>query len=239
MPRPWVIIHCISSVDGRLTTARGQRTRWEDLTPAALNEYYRLSRHLGAQGVLASASTLVVAEQAISGMDVEPGLPSEKPAPILIVPDNRGRINWTLLKRMPWLGRVLVICSEATPSPYLNYLKDEGIQWITAGADRVDMTTAMEVLWKEYRLGLLQCQGGSALNGALLRNGLVDEISLVIAPLAVGGVKTPTLFDAVDLHSVQEITRLRLSHCQGLDGGALWLRYEVLHPEDKNRPAPK
>ena len=230
MPRPWIIIHCITSIDGRLTTARGLRTRWEDVTPLALAEYYRLSRHLGAQGILASATTLFVAEQAIAGMDTRPGLPSDKPSPTLIVPDNRGRINWTLLKRMPWLKRVLVICSQATPEPYLNYLEDEDIKWIVAGENRINLPMAMEILWSQYRMGLIQCQGGSALNGSLLRNGLVDEISLVVAPITVGGMKTPTLFNAVDLHSVQDITRLRLSRCEGLKGGALWLRYEVIRP---------
>jgi 2,5-diamino-6-(ribosylamino)-4(3H)-pyrimidinone 5'-phosphate reductase len=227
MPRPWIIIHCITSVDGRLTTARGLQTRWEEIAPEALREYYRLSHYLGSQGILTSATTLSVAEQSMAGelMASE----ESKPSPVLIVPDNRGRANWTLLKRMPWLKSVIVLCSENTPRSYLTYLEEERIEYVVAGRRRVDLELALETLWGQYRLSLLQCQGGGALNGILLRRGLADELSLVVAPLAVGGTKTPTLFDATDLEDVRSITRLKLSHCQGLTGGALWLRYDVLH----------
>jgi riboflavin biosynthesis pyrimidine reductase len=227
MPRPWIIIHCITSVDGRLTTARGLQTRWEDIAPDALREYYRLSHYLGSQGILTSATTLSVAEQSMAG-DVR-AIEDTMPSPTLIVPDNRGRVNWTLLKRMPWLRSVIVLGSEDTPRSYLSYLEEEGIPYVIAGRRRVDLELALETLWGQYRLSLLQCQGGGALNGILLRRGLADELSLVVAPLAVGGTKTPTLFDATDLDDVRSIARLRLSHCQGLIGGALWLRYEVLH----------
>ena len=227
-----MIIHCILSVDGRLTTARGVRTRWEDVTPEAVEEYYRMSRYLGAQAILISANTLSVAEQAMMGLG-DDAISPERPAPMLIVPDNTGRVNWTLLKRMPWLGSVIVLCSEATPQTYRTYLAEEGIQCVVAGDEDVDLPAALDRLWGEHRLSLIQCQGGGALTGDLLRQGLVDELSLVIAPIAVGGTRTPTLFDAPDLDDVKYITRLRLSSCQGLNGGALWLRYEISQGERK------
>jgi len=231
MLRPWVIIHCILSVDGRLTTARGLQTRWEEIAPEAVTEYYRLSRYLGAQAILISANTLSVAEQALKELRDESR--PEKPAPILIVPDPQGRVNWTLLRRMPWLGQVIVLCAQMTPASFLTYLSEEGLSYIVAGEHNVNMTQALECVWTQYRLNLIQCQGGSALNGELLRNGLADELSLVVAPIAVGGMRTPTLFDAPDLEDVSQITRLRLSSCQGLRSGALWLRYDIEHGESE------
>jgi 2,5-diamino-6-(ribosylamino)-4(3H)-pyrimidinone 5'-phosphate reductase len=231
MLRPWIIIHCILSVDGRLTTARGLRTRWEDVTPDAVGEYYRLSRYLGAQGILISANALDVAEQALKELRDETR--PDRPAPVLIVPDARGRVNWTLLRRMPWLGQVIVLCSETTPPAFLTYLSEEGLSYVVAGPHDVDMPRALEMVWSQHRLNLIQCQGGSALNGELLRHGLADELSLVVAPIAVGGTRTPTLFDAPDLEDVAQITRLRLSSCQGLKGGALWLRYDIDHGDDE------
>jgi 2,5-diamino-6-(ribosylamino)-4(3H)-pyrimidinone 5'-phosphate reductase len=232
MPRPWIIIHCIISVDGRLTTARHLRTRWEEVTPEAVAEYYRLSRYLGAQGILISSNNLPVAEQAIQVLQEDAIQP--RPAPALIVPDSRGRVNWTLMKRMPWLQSVLVLCAESTPASYLSYLSDEGIEYIVAGDKDVDLRAALEEVWLRRRLSLVQCQGGGILTGQLLRHGLADELSLVVAPIAVGGTNTPTLFEAPDLDSVMHITRLRLSHLQGLNGGALWLRYDIAREEGES-----
>ncbi len=230
MPRPWIIVHCLMSVDARLTTARRLETHWEEIAPTAVHEYYRLARHLGVQGILTSASLISLAEHTLAEQDIVASDPRQL-APAVIVPDNRGRINWTLIKRKPWFRSAVALCSKKTPKDYLEYLDEEGIHYIVAGEEHVDLEAALDALWERYRIGMLACLGGAQLTGALLRRGLIDEISVVIAPLAIGGITTPTLFEASDLSSLQQILRLRLSHFMGLEGGAVWLRYEVIPKE--------
>jgi riboflavin biosynthesis pyrimidine reductase len=76
------------------------------------------------------------------------------------------------------------------------------------------------------RIGL---SGGGGINGAFLRAGLIDEISVVVAPLAIGGRQTPTLFDAPDLPSLAGAARLALRRAQPIGEGAVWLHYDITH----------
>ena len=64
----------------------------------------------------------------------------------------------------------------------------------------------------------LLLEGGSIINGAFLRAGAVDELSLVVAPAVAGGDSKPLFFDA-------EITDLVLESAEN-EGGSLVLRYK-------------
>jgi riboflavin biosynthesis pyrimidine reductase len=68
---------------------------------------------------------------------------------------------------------------------------------------------------------------GGRLNGALLRAGLVDEVSLEFFPAIIGGPDTPSLFDAPALQQGEQPARLKLISAQVQADGRLWVRYEV------------
>lgn len=68
------------------------------------------------------------------------------------------------------------------------------------------------------------CTAGGALNGALLRADLIDELHLLVVPTAVGGTVTPALFDGPELAPGQRPTRLRLLFAHVEADGLLWLR---------------
>ena len=62
----------------------------------------------------------------------------------------------------------------------------------------------------------VRVDSGGALNGALLRAGLVDEVSLLVHPRIVGG-DGPRWYGnasphAFDLHSATALAWLRLTH---------------------------
>ena len=69
---------------------------------------------------------------------------------------------------------------------------------------------------------------GSRLNGALLRAGLVDELSLVLLPALIGGTRTPFLFGSPELEADEKPTRLELISAEGESGGRVNLRYRVV-----------
>jgi|GEM_PF-6441392 len=81
---------------------------------------------------------------------------------------------------------------------------------------------------------------GSRLNGALLRAGLVDEISLVFLPAVIGGDSTPTLFRSPDLGPDGWPTLLKLLSVKSEDKGRVYLHYQVLQEEeDEKHPGSK
>lgn len=61
------------------------------------------------------------------------------------------------------------------------------------------LATSMRRLRSDYGIRLLICEGGPTLFGALLREGLVDELFLTIAPKLVGGGRGPTIASGPEL----------------------------------------
>ena len=65
-------------------------------------------------------------------------------------------------------------------------------------------------------------------NGALLRAGLVDEISLAISPVVDGSTGGPIVFNSGDTDlGPAPIERMTLASHTILDGGVVWLRYRL------------
>jgi 2,5-diamino-6-(ribosylamino)-4(3H)-pyrimidinone 5'-phosphate reductase len=68
-------------------------------------------------------------------------------------------------------------------------------------------------------------EGGGGINGSMLRAGLVDEVSLLVAPVADGRVGTPALFDVEGADFAPR--DLVLDAVERRDGGLVWLRYRA------------
>ena len=75
-------------------------------------------------------------------------------------------------------------------------------------------------------------QTGGTLNGLLLREGLLDYVDIVVAPVLIGGKDTATLIDGRSLLDERELSQLgvlKLQECAVLEDSYLRLRYEVIH----------
>ena len=169
-----------------------------------------------------------------------PHLPDRRHfCPLLVIPDSRGRIRtWHYLKSLPYWRHFVALCSENTPKDYLNYLKERHLDCIIAGEDRVDLREALEELNLRYGVKVVRVDAGGTLNGLLLRQGLVSEVSLLIYPSLVGGETPSSIFRAPDLPAVtapqiaagagsEGAISLRLIETERLKGDVMWLRYEI------------
>ena len=144
-----------------------------------------------------------------------------------IAVDSRGRIRWEKREKTFW-GKnwhPLVLVANITPPAYISQLRRKHIPYIVAGTRRVDLWQAMKKLHDELGLRCVASLGGGRLNGALLRAGLVDEVSVVLIPMVVGGERTPTSFDAVELGSNEMPLVLNLVDSKIQKDGSIWLRY--------------
>jgi riboflavin biosynthesis pyrimidine reductase len=123
---------------------------------------------------------------------------------------------------------ILVILTEQVPDSHLAGLRGEGISYIFAGKTDVDLALVLEVIGRELGIKNLLVEGGGGANGAFLRAGLLDEISLVITAAIDGSSGAPTVFNSGDNDlGPAPIERMELTSHQVLEGGALWLRYRL------------
>jgi 2,5-diamino-6-(ribosylamino)-4(3H)-pyrimidinone 5'-phosphate reductase len=228
MKRPRVVLHSLLSLDGKL-----------DGFAVNAGLYYELSARIPHEAVLSGSGTIVAAARQ-AGVDLRAPDAGETRAsanperPILAVVDSGGRLT-----RFDWLHagghwrEVLIFCSRATPAQHLEHLRCRGIPHHVVGEDRVDLSAALDVLGDRHLVTTARIDAGAGLNGALLRAGLVDEISAVVAPFLAGERGGHAMSIA---EGVGQATGLELRSAEPVRSGHLWLRYRVRH---RWRPAEK
>ncbi|WP_168413018.1 RibD family protein [Bacillus salacetis] len=223
MKKPKVIVNVFSSVDGRITTSPDRNVM--EWTAAGIDGdantiTHRLYDDLDCDAMLSGSESLMV--WGSHWVELEKPIYVPKKSKSYIVFDGRGRINWQQTKDL------VVVTREDVPGSYIEQLREKKITYILAGrGNHIDIRLALHHLY-EMGFRTIGLSGGGSINGAFLRAGVIDEISLVLAPLVIGGRTTPTTFDCEDLLSVEGAASLELLQSKPLGNkGAVWLHYRV------------
>jgi 2,5-diamino-6-(ribosylamino)-4(3H)-pyrimidinone 5'-phosphate reductase len=95
---------------------------------------------------------------------------------------------------------------------------------IVAGEERVDLSAALAELASVGEVDRLMVEGGGEIIFSLFAADLVDELTLYVGSLVIGGRDAPTLADGEGF--VEEFPRLDLTEVERIDDGVL-LSYEV------------
>jgi len=224
---PFVVVHNEMSLDARM-----------DVLEVDMDRFYGLARTWKEDCTLAGSETLLTAmpELASASGEVPPGLEDDEgvaaagapaDAPLLAVVDSRGRLpGLARLRSQPYWRDVLALGSARTPATHLDLLEADGVSTITAGDERVDLRQALLLLNELHGVKTVRVDAGGALVGALLRAGLVHEVSVVIEPRLVGGESHHWLVRAADA-GPGDVVSLELDQVERFDDGVLWLRYHV------------
>ena len=109
--------------------------------------------------------------------------------PIGVFVDSRGILHGLLhfYRQMEHIRDVVVFVSEATPDSYLQYLREREYPYIRCGVDRVDIGTSILVLEDRFSIQTIISESGAELNDHLIRLGIADELSLIVAPVIAEG----------------------------------------------------
>lgn len=95
---------------------------------------------------------------------------------------------------------------------------------------RVDFHDLFQRLKNDVGAERVTIQSGGEMNALLLREGLIDAVSIVIAPVLVGGRDTSSLIDGDSLTNVNELNSLKTLELQKmtwLKGSYINLEYAV------------
>lgn len=223
--KPYVICHMTSSVDGRILPGRWHppiedRSFYERLHEEIGCDAWLVGRVTGQEFATRDAPYPAAAEAALGR---ENWFARKEVGAWAVVLDAHGKIAW---------GRgdvggdpLLVVLTQSVTDSHLAGLRQDGVSYVFAGEQELDLPAALDTLNREVGIERLLLEGGGAANGALLREGLVDELSLVVAPSVEGVPGGPAVFDVHgDLGALSQMG-MTLDSCQVLDGGFVWLRY--------------
>jgi len=173
--------------------------------------YYRINRDIQADGFICGRVTM---NESFTGgwypdlskyepVCGEPGaykdfIPDELSGFYAIAFDTEGRLGWKGPKIIDPDGdpgydgaQIIEVLSQQVDARYLGYLQSFGIPYIFAGDKSIDVPLALKKLKDLFGCKVLLLEGGSIINGAFVRAGAIDEISLVIAPVVAGREDKP------------------------------------------------
>jgi riboflavin biosynthesis pyrimidine reductase len=222
--KPHVILHMISSLDGRILTGDWPK----DL---AVNDIYeRIHRDLGGDAWIVGSTTMgefakgeskpAKAEQAYPRETWKaPGIAK---GPYAVGFDRQGKLH--LNRNTANDDSLVMVLAKSVSDDHLAELRRDGISYIFAGDDDIDLDATLSTLAGEFGIKLLLLEGGGGINGAFLAAGLIDEISLLMLPLADGTRGVPSLFD----RDGGSPARLELDSVKVLEQDILHMRYKVV-----------
>jgi len=122
---------------------------------------------------------------------------------------------------------VIVLASAQANPRRLANLKAAGAELLVCGRKGIDFHEALHRLRVDWGVERLLCEGGSTLNDALFRAGLVQRLHVTICPLLLGGAESPTLSDGIGFPNLAGAARFRLLRRRQV-GRELFLTYDVV-----------
>jgi riboflavin biosynthesis pyrimidine reductase/predicted DsbA family dithiol-disulfide isomerase len=213
--RPYILINMVATIDGKILS--GERD--ESVHDLGSEIDHQLMKRIESKvdAVLVGASTL----RATSGAW------HPKP-PVRVVLTQSGKLDFSAGFFRG--GRTIVLCPESTTLDV-----PEGIEVWRSGNDSVNLWQALRELQEKASVSTLLALGGSELNALLLKDDLVDELFLTVAPKVKLGRDVPTYADGEPL-AREDLLHWDIAE-QHRVGNELFLRYRR-HREESDEACP-
>jgi riboflavin biosynthesis pyrimidine reductase len=142
-----------------------------------------------------------------------------------VVIDPSGKCYWD--SNMVSTEQVIEVLTENVSGGYLEHLRERNVSYIFAGKKELDLEVVLSKLTELFGIKILRIDGGGHVNGSFLKAGLIDEFSLVLAPVADGTIGSPSVFEAEEGYGQRKATRFKLKSFDKIYDDFLWIRYLV------------
>jgi diaminohydroxyphosphoribosylaminopyrimidine deaminase / 5-amino-6-(5-phosphoribosylamino)uracil reductase len=181
--RPWVRVKLAMSLDGRTALADGE-SRWISGEAARLDVQHlraRSSAIMTGSGTVRADDPLLTVRLAAADLDLKEPLP--QPMRVIV---NTG-LNISPGARIFNPPGQCIIFTRDTARDRIRLFQRPNVEVVSVAsyAYGLDLNEIMQVL-AERQVNELQVEAGSTLSGALLRQGLVDELVIYMASVLMG-----------------------------------------------------
>ncbi len=231
--RPYILVNMAMSADGKIATSNRRVSSFG--SPADGENLHRLRSTVDA--VMNGARTAD-----LNPIDMGPGAAKWRQVRLRrglsefnlrVIISGSGSVDPAAKVFREQFSPILVITGGRVPKARQNALKKVATSVFAAGAgSEVDFGEAVRWLMKEWNVKRLLCEGGGALNDALFRADLVDELHLTICPLIIGGRNAPSISDGVGFSRLDDSTQFTLQSSQAV-GDERFLTYQRLSAETR------
>jgi riboflavin biosynthesis pyrimidine reductase len=144
--------------------------------------------------------------------------------------DTKGLLRWN--ENFLYIGNekidankfnLVMIVSYETPKEYLAYLRSKNISYIFGGDRDIDFQSTFKQLKEKFNIERILLEGGGSINGSVISEDLIDEISLLLIPVVVNNVEAPELF--YKELSVPKLYNFKLESFERMEKDVMWMRY--------------
>ena len=221
--KPYVILNAAMTLDGKIATATGSSNISGKKDLERVHEIRK-----ECDGIMVGIGTVMADDPRLTVHKID-ARPEDNP--VRVVVDSRCR---TPADARITNGDAKTIIAGANEykeefmkSETYETLKKRGVKFFFSGDRRVDLKALMNYLHEEG-IEKLMLEGGATLNFSMIRLGLIDEISICVAPMVVGGADAKTFFDGDGFNTMDESVKLELIDYYPLDKDFI-LNYRVLN----------
>ncbi|RLG56609.1 MAG: 2,5-diamino-6-(ribosylamino)-4(3H)-pyrimidinone 5'-phosphate reductase [Hadesarchaea archaeon] len=221
MTRPYVILNAAMTLDGKIATTGGDS---KISCKKDLDRLHRLRSEVDA--VMVGVGTVLADDPSLTVRRVH------GKNPIRVIVDGEAKTPQHAKVLDGSAPTILAVSSRARKEK-IRKLRSSGAKIVVMGGVKVDLPKFMKEL---YSMGIrkLLLEGGSTLNWEMLKNGLVDEVRVTIAPWIVGGKKARSLVEGLGFPKVRNGIRVRLTKVERV-GTDLLLAYKVVGVRDAQK----
>lgn len=193
--RPYVIVNVAVSADGKLSTRERRQVKI-----SGKEDFERVDElKAGCDAIMVGIGTVLADDPSLtikSPERIEQRIREGKPEhPIRIVIDSQARTppDAKILHKGP--GKRIIAVSGSVLSEKISTLNPHA-DIIVTGSGKVDLKVLMSQL-KSRGINRLLVEGGGTLIWGMMSAGLVDELSMFVGNIIIGGKEAPTLADGL------------------------------------------
>ncbi|MDE7137425.1 MAG: dihydrofolate reductase family protein [Ruminococcus sp.] len=236
MERPYIICHMVMSLDGKVTGAFLRSQQCEQAEKC----YYQINRDYHADAFACGRITM---EESFTH-DYQPDLSEFKDVKVkredfvannnngffAVSFDRYGKLGWKINKIEDdddgyGNAHIIEVLCETVSDDYLAYLRNIGVSYIFGGKEKTDLPLVLDKLYNLFGIRKLLLEGGSVINGVFELENVIDELSIVLAPVVAETDGKPLFYNS-------NIEGYELSEIKRLSGSSVWLNYIKNKKED-------
>lgn len=224
----YIVCHILTSLDGKISGDFFGTTS----TMKAAGKYGELRNHYNCEATLYGTTTMgeFIGVDDKSMLDISQDHEDHviKDNSYVVAIDMQARLHYTSGKftRRGKKSQIIAVVSEKVSEKRLGQLRNLGVAYIVAGKKMLDASLAIQKLESLFGIQKMMIAGGGYIDWAFLKEDLIDELSIVMAPSVDGFKDTPSLFMKDDDDGI--VKDFELKNVEIVAENTVWLRYKVL-----------
>lgn len=227
--RPKTTLFLIESLDGKISTGDVDEMDTKDFRKIkgikeGLQQYFEIEKRTD---IFSLNSGKVMAK---IGANIRTTEPSKIPVNFIII-DNKPHLTEKGVEYMTKWGKFLYLVTTNKNHPAYKLKGKLPIEIIYYERE-IDLVDLLKKMKQQYKANRVTVQTGGTLNALWLRLGLIDNVSIVIAPCLIGGTNTQSLVGGESLHTFEDlknIKALKLVKNETLKNSYIHLVYKVIN----------